>query len=545
MSDIDEYYQRLGLKPGASEEEIKEAYRDLVNVWHPDRFSGNPRLREKANDKIKEINIAYEKLKSYIVGETFTTSEGKSYDKSQPPPHEPPPHSVKEQDSTTDGKGQEDLQPPPEHPSGRPQPNVMESIYAGFWNRFTAAFIDKLIIAAGSTMLSLPFLVAEGLGRTTSSFSWAVFDSILFMLIGWLYCTLLESSTKQATIGKMAVGIIVADVNGNQISFGRANGRWWGKSISFMILGIGFIMAGFTRKKQALHDVMADTLVLARPEGIRTWLTTMIIGGIAVIWLIVIAAIALNWQSIRTIDYDQTASAPSSSFSSEQPTSIQPPAIPTQPQIESPAARLNRIYGLPRSSSPGDQSIPTQPSSKTENTTVEFDLYNKRHPQFQTQPQVTYQKESPILALEYNNRGVECLKRGQYDEAIENLTMAISKDRHSYSAHINRGRAYYEKKQYQAAINDFKDATTLAPPNDATPYNWCGVAYYNMEFYYEAAKYFSQAISMAPEDPILYVNRGNTYLKMGITFKSYAISDLKKACELGDSNACNKLKGIS
>ena len=58
MSDIDKYYEILGLNLGASEEEIKQAYRDLVNVWHPDRFSDNERLEEKASEKLKEINIA-------------------------------------------------------------------------------------------------------------------------------------------------------------------------------------------------------------------------------------------------------------------------------------------------------------------------------------------------------------------------------------------------------------------------------------------------------------------------------------------------------
>jgi hypothetical protein len=63
---IDKYYQILGLTPGASKEEIKQAYKDLVKVWHPDRFPNHQRLRNKANKKIKEINIAYESLKSYI-----------------------------------------------------------------------------------------------------------------------------------------------------------------------------------------------------------------------------------------------------------------------------------------------------------------------------------------------------------------------------------------------------------------------------------------------------------------------------------------------
>ena len=55
----------LGLKPSASQEEVNQAYRDLVNVWHPDRFVGNPRLQKKADEKTKEINAAYEYIKSF------------------------------------------------------------------------------------------------------------------------------------------------------------------------------------------------------------------------------------------------------------------------------------------------------------------------------------------------------------------------------------------------------------------------------------------------------------------------------------------------
>jgi DnaJ-class molecular chaperone len=55
----------LGLKPSASQEEVNQAYRDLVNVWHPDRFVGNPRLQKKAEEKVKEINAAYEYIKSF------------------------------------------------------------------------------------------------------------------------------------------------------------------------------------------------------------------------------------------------------------------------------------------------------------------------------------------------------------------------------------------------------------------------------------------------------------------------------------------------
>jgi len=55
----------LGLKPNASQEEVNQAYRDLANVWHPDRFVGNPRLQKKAEEKLKEINAAYEYIKPF------------------------------------------------------------------------------------------------------------------------------------------------------------------------------------------------------------------------------------------------------------------------------------------------------------------------------------------------------------------------------------------------------------------------------------------------------------------------------------------------
>lgn len=62
---MDRCIEMLGLQRGASPEEVAQAYRDLANVWHPDRFAGNPRLQKKAEEKIKEINAAYEYIKSF------------------------------------------------------------------------------------------------------------------------------------------------------------------------------------------------------------------------------------------------------------------------------------------------------------------------------------------------------------------------------------------------------------------------------------------------------------------------------------------------
>jgi uncharacterized RDD family membrane protein YckC len=85
---------------------------------------------------------------------------------------------------------------------------------------------------------------------------------VVQILFWWLYEALLTSSSKQATVGKMVFGLRVTDTNGQQISFGRASARHFSKYISGLILMVGYIIAGFTARKQALHDIIAETLVL-------------------------------------------------------------------------------------------------------------------------------------------------------------------------------------------------------------------------------------------------------------------------------------------
>ena len=67
--DIEQSFEILELDRGASTDEIKQSYKDIVTVWHPDRFSNNPRLKQKAEEKLKEVNVAYDTLKSYLSSE--------------------------------------------------------------------------------------------------------------------------------------------------------------------------------------------------------------------------------------------------------------------------------------------------------------------------------------------------------------------------------------------------------------------------------------------------------------------------------------------
>lgn len=88
--------------------------------------------------------------------------------------------------------------------------------------------------------------------------------TLLSILVGWFYSAFMESGTSQATIGKMALGIKVTDMNGSRISFGRATGRHFSKIVSAIILLIGYLMMLWDDKNQTLHDKMAETFVVKK-----------------------------------------------------------------------------------------------------------------------------------------------------------------------------------------------------------------------------------------------------------------------------------------
>jgi uncharacterized RDD family membrane protein YckC len=113
------------------------------------------------------------------------------------------------------------------------------------------------------------FGVSMAFNSDNDSLQGGVIGFMVFIYIAIiLYFPILESSNWQATIGKRAVGIKVIDLDGKRITFPRALGRFFAKIISGLVLYIGFIMAGFTERKQALHDIIAGTLVIMDNEKI-------------------------------------------------------------------------------------------------------------------------------------------------------------------------------------------------------------------------------------------------------------------------------------
>jgi len=130
--------------------------------------------------------------------------------------------------------------------------------YAGFWIRFVAAIVDTIIVWIGS------FIVSITLAATMPVPAWLIY-SIEF-IIPFVYFIVMTDKY-QATFGKMIVGIKVIADNGQNASLGSIILREIiGKLVSMLILMIGYVMAGFTEKKQALHDMMAGTVVVYKSK---------------------------------------------------------------------------------------------------------------------------------------------------------------------------------------------------------------------------------------------------------------------------------------
>jgi uncharacterized RDD family membrane protein YckC len=146
-----------------------------------------------------------------------------------------------------------------------------ENIYAEFWFRALALLVDVVLSAALSTVITLIiflilfFTLSDELAADLASEELqamvAKLANVFSFIITWIYFTIFESSRWQGTPGKKILGLRVIDLNGYKIGLRKANIRYWSKAISFILL-VGYIMAAFTEKKQALHDMIAGTIVV-------------------------------------------------------------------------------------------------------------------------------------------------------------------------------------------------------------------------------------------------------------------------------------------
>jgi uncharacterized RDD family membrane protein YckC len=173
-----------------------------------------------------------------------------------------------------------------------------QPVYAGFWIRVGAYLIDSFITGIGAGILM--FVVAATAGVDADG---GMFLVLLYVVTPWLYAALLESSARQATVGKMAVGIKVTGLDGRRIGFGRATGRYFAEILSSLSLGVGYAMVAFTKRRQSLHDLIAGTLVVrkeADPNQVVSAPPAQVMPGWAIV-LIVLACMVPTFGILAAI----------------------------------------------------------------------------------------------------------------------------------------------------------------------------------------------------------------------------------------------------
>jgi uncharacterized RDD family membrane protein YckC len=221
------YYEILGIPEDAPGREIIAAYRKLCAEYSPNKLNGN-------NGPIKDIEEAWEILKD--------DRKKAEYDKSLKWNKE------RKDEAFMSYSNRNDL-------------SSNEVKYAGFWIRVVAWLIDYII------MLILALLVASVLvtifnTEFTSESDYDLFVQFTSIVSSWLYFSVLESSSLQASLGKKAVGIKVVDKSMGKITYGQATSRFFGKMLSTITLFIGFIMIAFNKEKQGLHDALAGSYII-------------------------------------------------------------------------------------------------------------------------------------------------------------------------------------------------------------------------------------------------------------------------------------------
>ena len=284
-------YEVLGVSPNASSKEIQAAYRQHALRWHPDR---NPN-DEYAMRMMQRVNAAWAILKDeysrsaydrYQRGGANTAGGPEAWVRPPPGPppgrewYNPPPpppsstacprcQSVNEQgfvscyscgfplDETQPEQGSSAWNYAPQHDANT---NSRAGLPADFFQRLFAYLIDSIIVFALAMVLTIALLnwfEKSDEPVIAGTFGW------IFLAMPVLYFTVLVAAWS-TTLGKIIFGLRVVRNDGSKIGIGRAFARCLLYTVSFLILGIGFLMIAFRQDKRGLHDLICDTKVVHR-----------------------------------------------------------------------------------------------------------------------------------------------------------------------------------------------------------------------------------------------------------------------------------------
>lgn len=140
-------------------------------------------------------------------------------------------------------------------------------VYGGFRRRWLAAILDVLILMIPGQLvlmvIRIPWVSELDAGTSPLLASLlALINSVISLCFNWIYFALMESSHRQATVGKMALGLIVTNETGGRVTFGQATGRYFGRILSAIILLMGYFMNLWDPRRQTLHDKLSHCLVV-------------------------------------------------------------------------------------------------------------------------------------------------------------------------------------------------------------------------------------------------------------------------------------------
>lgn len=179
--------------------------------------------------------------------------------------------------------------------SGYGNDDLSHAVPAGFWKRFSALVIDYLVMMLITFPVFMVIGVGMGMSGSQPGAGFELFTNLFSLGLGWAYYCLQESSGAMATLGKRARGLKVVRSDGSRMTLARATGRYFAKIPSGLILGIGFLMAAFTERKQGLHDMLADTLVISEnPEKAKLDVIDFLLIAVGLLApLLIVAAIGI------------------------------------------------------------------------------------------------------------------------------------------------------------------------------------------------------------------------------------------------------------
>lgn len=185
--------------------------------------------------------------------------------------------------------------------------NGGEIVYAGFWKRVAAYFIDSLIVGMVGGVIAMVIGMVLGIGMAglgggsdamgAGFIAIQLLTNLISIGLSAAYYAGFHASSGKATLGKMAVGIKVVRSNGERITIARGIGRYFAAMLSGLILCIGYLMAAFTERKQGLHDMICDTLVVDKwaftdhPEWQQRGLGTVTIVILSLFGVLVVVGI--------------------------------------------------------------------------------------------------------------------------------------------------------------------------------------------------------------------------------------------------------------